>query len=163
MTNVCSSSDRIGSYSSPYLIDPCNAANSIGTYDKSDSDGCNCCDGLIEDCGYFTGTNATINPGNIFSGTTFISGTFELFLESVNQVSSNPASAGDPQFKGAYYSYYINSNASKINVVTAQGGLNSTGLVQASDATKINFIVGVGFVLNLGISCHVGWKFTRSK
>jgi hypothetical protein len=161
MSNVCNSAYRIGTYASSYVINPCNPAGSIGTYDDPGS--CGCCNGIEEECGYFTGTTGTINPGNIFSGGAFIAGIFELFLETVNQVSSNPVSAGDPQYKGAYYYYYINSNVSKLNVITAQGGLNTSSLIQAVDTTQINFTTGVGIILNLNIPCYVGWKFTRSK
>lgn len=156
---MCDSSNRISTYATDILIDPCNPEQSIGTYDTKEE--CGCCSGVTEYCGSFTGQASIINPHYIFNtGAAFVAGIFEIYLETTTKVSTVPASAGDPQYKGAYYYYYINSTAVKMNVITSQGGLNNSSFVPAVDTTQISYSPGTGIVLNFNTPYKVGWKFS---
>lgn len=45
MATVCNSANLISTYTSTYMIDPCKAATSIGTYDQSGGGDCLCISG----------------------------------------------------------------------------------------------------------------------
>lgn len=156
--SVCDPSRFIGTYMTKPMIDPCNAANSIGTYDPNfngdhtfdGGGGCSCgsggdCAGF---CGNFTGTSAVVNPVSIFT-TEFVTGLFELYLEeNTNKL-------------GAYYSYFVNPLASTpLATITAQGGLNNSTYTPAGDTNQIKFQTGVGIVLNFSRAYDCFWKFS---
>lgn len=158
--SVCDPARFIGTYMTKPMIDPCNAAKAIGTYDPNfngdhtfdggSSGGCSCDSGgdCVDFCGKFTGTSAIVNPVSIFT-TEFVTGLFELYLED------------NTDKKGSYYSYFVNPLVTpNLNIVTAQGQLNNSTYTPAGDTSQIKFQTGVGIVLNFSRIYDCFWKFS---
>lgn len=167
--SVCDALRSIGTYASSPMIDPCNAAGSIGTYDPNfngdhtfdGGGGCGCTN-TNELTGRFTSNDYLLNPKNIFSSGNRVLGILELFVWNV---STSPDA-----WKTGYYYYYINSESdfvtgSNVNmkIITNPGEITSVLPANSGTASnQIKYVKNVGVTFKTTAVYNVFWKFSFS-
>lgn len=153
------------------MIDPCNKASAIGTYDPNfngdhtfDGGGggaCGCSSANANEAsGEFTSNDYLLDPKGLFSSGTPLVGILELFVCTL-RTASDPTTSG-------YYNYYVNSEKTSITGsyvimrVVAQSGDFGTELPSnSSDASnQIKFVRNSGVTFKTLKTYHVSWKFS---